>query len=84
MPFSLASSHSIAPDVDVSDLKVTDPAGKNLGKVRGICGSKGLFLGRIEEVLSAPELKIGDDVVSVVKPSWWPIELPKEAQVGKK
>ncbi|CAG7828546.1 unnamed protein product [Allacma fusca] len=84
MPLSLPSSSSIATDVDISSLKVTDPGGKNVGKVRGISGSKGLFLGRIEEVLNAAELRLGNEVVTVAKPNWWPIEAPKELQAGKK
>lgn len=51
---------------------------KSLGKVRGICGSYGIGLIRIEQALSASEIKIGNVKVSIEKPFWWPKEISKE------
>jgi len=81
MPFGLptgAGADKFPSDTDTSKLEIKTQGGKSVGKVRGIIGEYGLALTRVEEALSAKDgLKIGDLTVSVKKPNWWPIELPK-------
>lgn len=50
----------------------------NLGKLKGFVNNYGLGLLRIKEAMDATALNIGDYSVEVVKPSWWPIEAPKD------
>ncbi|XP_050306026.1 putative transferase CAF17 homolog, mitochondrial [Anthonomus grandis grandis] len=51
---------------------------KRLGKLRGIDGDVGLGLLRVSQALEQKNIPIGDGEATVVKPDWWPIELPKE------
>lgn len=50
----------------------------NLGKLRGFVHDYGIGLVRIKEVLDAKVLNIGKYTAEAIKPSWWPIEAPKE------
>ncbi|KAJ8924013.1 hypothetical protein NQ315_006789 [Exocentrus adspersus] len=50
----------------------------NLGRLRGIEGSVGLALLRISKALDFGQLAVGNGVAKVIKPSWWPVEAPKE------
>lgn len=56
----------------------------NLGKLRGIKGDVGLGLLRISKALELNEFSVGNGVAHTLKPSWWPIEAPKDRmQIGK-
>lgn len=70
--------------VDPGTLQLTGGTSKSLGKIRGISGGFGIGLIRIEQALVAQQLKIGEVVVKVDKPSWWPKEAPKERQITTK
>ncbi|CAH0550222.1 unnamed protein product [Brassicogethes aeneus] len=50
----------------------------NLGKFRGLHGNVGLALLRISKALNYGEIKVGDGVAKVLRPSWWPVEVSKE------
>lgn len=50
----------------------------NFGKLRSYVKDYGLGLVRIKEVMEANALTVGRHSVKVIKPSWWPIEAPKE------
>ncbi|XP_066139385.1 putative transferase CAF17 homolog, mitochondrial [Euwallacea fornicatus] len=50
----------------------------NLGKLRGIEDNLGLGLLRINQALELGNISIANGQATVVKPFWWPIELPKE------
>ncbi|ENN79248.1 hypothetical protein YQE_04284, partial [Dendroctonus ponderosae] len=50
----------------------------NLGKLRGIEGNVGLALLRVAEALELGSITVGNGEASIVKPFWWPVELPKE------
>lgn len=52
--------------------------GNRLGKLRGIEKDVGLGLLRISQALEFNEITVGNGSAKVVKPSWWPIELPKK------
>ncbi|XP_063831416.1 putative transferase CAF17 homolog, mitochondrial [Ostrinia nubilalis] len=55
----------------------------NLGKLRGFVHDYGIGLVRIKEVLDAKTLNIGKYTAEVFKPSWWPIEAPREKVATK-
>lgn len=57
--------------------------GNNLGKLRGVEGDVGLALLRIDKALECGEFSVGDGVAQTVKPTWWPLEAPKERITGK-
>ncbi|KAM3962447.1 putative transferase CAF17 homolog, mitochondrial [Aphomia sociella] len=50
----------------------------NVGKLRSYFQDYGLGLVRIKEALDAKNLTISKHTIEVVKPTWWPIEAPKE------
>ncbi|KAF2901386.1 hypothetical protein ILUMI_04797 [Ignelater luminosus] len=50
----------------------------NLGKIRGVEGNVGLGLLRIAKALEFKEITVGDGIAITEKPSWWPLEAPKE------
>ncbi|XP_034833922.1 putative transferase CAF17 homolog, mitochondrial [Maniola hyperantus] len=50
----------------------------NLGKLKGVVNNYGLGLIRIKEALDAKILSVGNYSAEAVKPTWWPIEAPKE------
>lgn len=50
----------------------------NLGKLRGIEGNLGLALLRINQALEFENISVGNGEARVVRPFWWPVELPKE------
>lgn len=52
--------------------------GVNLGKLRGIRKNVGLALLRIGKALELGQFNVGDGVAETFKPSWWPVEAPKE------
>ncbi|XP_030765699.1 putative transferase CAF17 homolog, mitochondrial [Sitophilus oryzae] len=68
VPSSLPENNSIIHD------------GVNLGKLRGIEGDVGIALLRIDKALKFGNISVGDGGAKVIKPHWWPIELPKEKQ----
>lgn len=50
----------------------------NLGKLRGTEGNVGLALLRVAQALELGSITVGNGEASIVKPFWWPVELPKE------
>lgn len=50
----------------------------NLGKLRGVEQNVGLGLLRIAKALEFKEITVGNGVAGTEKPSWWPLEAPKE------
>lgn len=56
----------------------------NVGKLKGVLKNYGIGLMRIREALDASALQLGNQAVKVVKPSWWPIEAPKEKASANK
>ncbi|XP_023935931.1 putative transferase CAF17 homolog, mitochondrial [Bicyclus anynana] len=50
----------------------------NLGKLKGFVNNYGLGLIRTKEALDAKTLKVANYSAEALKPSWWPIEAPKE------
>lgn len=50
----------------------------NLGKLRGVEVSLGLALLRINQALEFENINVGNGEARVVRPFWWPVELPKE------
>lgn len=56
----------------------------NLGKLRGIEDNVGLGLLRISQALELKEITVGDGVARTIKPSWWPLEAPKERITAQK
>ncbi|KAI9559684.1 hypothetical protein GHT06_013689 [Daphnia sinensis] len=59
---------------------VTDENGSRVGKLRGYLDGSiyGIGLLRIQQVLSASQLKIGTNLINTHRPTWWPIEAPKD------
>ncbi|XP_076268160.1 iron-sulfur cluster assembly factor IBA57, mitochondrial [Rhynchophorus ferrugineus] len=55
-------------------------SGVNVGKLKGVFENVGLALLRVEKALKFGNITVGDGEASVIKPNWWPIELPKEKQ----
>lgn len=53
-------------------------AKSNIGKLKGVVQDCGIGLVRIKEVLDAKILNIAEHTAVVIKPTWWPIEAPKE------
>lgn len=52
----------------------------NVGKLKGIFENVGLALLRVEKALTFGTITVGDGEADVIRPAWWPIELPKEKQ----
>lgn len=69
MPISIDAKSRVPLNEDV---KSGD--GKSVGKVRGVDGSYGIALMRIEQALAAKELKVGTSIITTGKPLWWPQE----------
>ncbi|KAI5643121.1 aminomethyltransferase folate-binding domain-containing protein [Phthorimaea operculella] len=68
---------------DTAIRNAEDPK-SNLGKLKGYMQNYGLGLVRIKETLEAKSLMIGENSAKVVKPSWWPLEAPKEKVTSAK
>ena len=66
----------VPSNYSVNDTILSD--GKNLGKLRGIEGTAGLALLRIDQCLGLEEIKIGNGMATTKKPAWWPLEAPKD------
>lgn len=62
------------------DSVITDPAKptSNLGKLKSFVCNRGIGLIRIREALEAKKLIISNYPVEILKPTWWPVEAPKE------
>ncbi|XP_017771389.1 PREDICTED: putative transferase CAF17 homolog, mitochondrial isoform X2 [Nicrophorus vespilloides] len=50
----------------------------NLGKFRGSVGCTGLALLRIAQAIECQGIPIGNSLATTGKPTWWPLEAPKE------
>lgn len=80
MPLKFEHPISFKTDVPVD---VKNEENQSVGKVRNIIGQHGLGLLRIEQVLTATQLKYNDNKCSTFKPSWWPIEADKTSRLTK-
>ncbi|CAG4931716.1 unnamed protein product [Parnassius apollo] len=80
LKFTKEIKDSIEKDTIVNS---SDNPKLNLGKLKGTVHNYGLGLMRIKEALDAKILKVGDYEAEVLKPSWWPIEAPREVTVKK-
>ncbi|XP_068619198.1 putative transferase CAF17 homolog, mitochondrial [Battus philenor] len=80
LKFSEDIKESLKRDIVITAI---DNPKSNLGKLKGIEQDYGLGLLRIKETLEAKKLKIGDYEAEAVKPSWWPVEAPKEIAAKK-
>ncbi|KAG6460493.1 hypothetical protein O3G_MSEX012007 [Manduca sexta] len=63
-----------------SVISAPDNPKSNLGKLKGVVQDYGIGLLRIKEALDAKVLAVGKCTIEVVKPSWWPLEAPKDKQ----
>lgn len=80
MPLNLPS-----PDLKIQyDEKILNESDKVVGKFRGQEKNFGLGLLRISEALTSKTLRIGDNIVKVFKPFWWPQEAQKASGITKK
>ncbi|KAJ0173740.1 hypothetical protein K1T71_010889 [Dendrolimus kikuchii] len=61
-----------------STINATDNLKANIGKLKGNIQDYGIGLVRIKEAQEAKSLVIGKYTAKVLKPSWWPLEAPKE------
>ncbi|XP_050354206.1 putative transferase CAF17 homolog, mitochondrial [Nymphalis io] len=61
-----------------SVISASDKPKSNLGKLKGVMDDYGIGLIRIKEALDAKVLMVSKYSAEVLKPSWWPIEAPKE------
>ncbi|XP_075983254.1 iron-sulfur cluster assembly factor IBA57, mitochondrial [Anticarsia gemmatalis] len=66
-----------------SPILTDDDKKSNIGKFKTWANDYGLGLVRIKEALEAKALIIGKHSLEVVRPSWWPIEAPKEKAAAK-
>ncbi|KAK4030394.1 hypothetical protein OUZ56_023393 [Daphnia magna] len=68
------------PDPVHLETTVTDENGSRVGKLRGHLHGTiyGVGLLRIQQALSASQLKIGTNSINTHRPTWWPIEAPKD------
>ncbi|XP_028040771.1 putative transferase CAF17 homolog, mitochondrial [Bombyx mandarina] len=68
--------------VDSLDKDSTINASENpkstIGKLKGYIQNYGLGLIRVKEALEAKSLVIGSYTAEVLKPTWWPMEAPKD------
>ncbi|XP_065338584.1 putative transferase CAF17 homolog, mitochondrial [Cloeon dipterum] len=66
------------------DSPITDPSGKNVGKLRGASEAGiGVALLRVAEVLKEAEnLTIGNLKLKTKRPEWWPSEVSKDKPVS--
>jgi hypothetical protein len=69
---------------DLNTLQIISDKDRPVGKVRGLKGSFGIALVRVEDALSASKLTLNDHTVKIVKPVWWPIQASKELASAKK
>lgn len=77
MPIKFESPPIDGVDIDAP---ILNEKGANVGKVRALTknGLYGLGLLRVQQALTASELRIGNLKISTERPAWWPIEAPKE------
>lgn len=61
-----------------STIHACDNPKATLGKLKGNIRDYGIGLVRIKETQEAKSLVIGKYTATVLKPTWWPIEAPKE------
>lgn len=67
-------------DSTKSDDKVSDENGNRVGKLRGLIQGSvyGLALLRIQQALCSSQLTIDSSPITTHRPTWWPIEAPKD------
>lgn len=58
------------------NLDIESDENPKIGKLRGVCGNKGIGLLRIEQALKADSLKINNILCKTKRPDWWPQEAP--------
>ncbi|XP_047537233.1 putative transferase CAF17 homolog, mitochondrial [Vanessa atalanta] len=77
MPLKFNQSISEIIEKD-SVISASNKPKSNLGKLKGVMDDYGIGLIRIKEALDAKVLMVSKYQAEVLKPSWWPIEAPKE------
>ncbi len=68
---------------DATTFQIFNEKNRPIGNVRGLNGSLGIAVFRVEETLSASSLILNQTEITVSKPSWWPIEAAKEVSSKK-
>lgn len=66
--------------VDLLAAQINGEKGEALGKLRGVEGDAALGLLRIDQALKVKSLHFGDLKGTTARPSWWPVEAPKQAK----
>ncbi|XP_021952352.1 putative transferase CAF17 homolog, mitochondrial isoform X2 [Folsomia candida] len=84
MPFRLTTAIDDKILGDVQSIQILNGKKRPVGKVRGLHGNLGIALFRVEETLSASTLTLNDTLITVSKPSWWPVEASKDISLGRK
>lgn len=82
MPIQLAAECTIS-DADANcliDASINNEEGQAVGKLRGIGRRWALGLLRLELALKSKKLTINDIEGSTSRPTWWPIEAPKQTK----
>lgn len=77
MPLKFNENLTDTIDAD-SVISLSKNLKSNVGKLKGLIRDYGLGLVRIKECLEAESLTVGNHTAKVIKPSWWPVEAPKE------
>lgn len=77
MPLKFASQVTDSLEKD-SVISASDKPKSNLGKLKAAVQDYGLGLMRIKEALDSKVLTVGTHRIETFKPSWWPVEAPKE------
>ncbi|XP_013170914.1 PREDICTED: putative transferase CAF17 homolog, mitochondrial isoform X1 [Papilio xuthus] len=80
LKFTADVKDSIQKDCPIT---VANNTKTSVGKLKGTTQNYGLGLLRIKEAMDAKILKVGDYEAEVIKPSWWPIEAPREVTAKK-
>lgn len=63
------------------NLDIESDDNPKIGKLRGVCGNRGIGLLRIEPALKAEKLKINNISCKTNRPDWWPQEAPNIKEI---
>lgn len=80
MPIKLKSIASLSEEEAKTDLSISNEDGQAVGKLRGIGRVWALGLLRVEMVLKSKKLLIKDIEGRTSRPTWWPVEAPKQTK----
>lgn len=82
MPISLTAPVSKSQrHEDLLATQIVGDGGEALGKLRGVEGTAALGLLRIELALKSKTVKFGELNGVTAKPSWWPVEAPRQTKL---